>query len=181
MYLYKKKKTTFRLSSSVPPQGLDCATCSRQSYAHLVYTLPTSLRGRRFQGSRPSGHKKREELLFFSSVPPQVVPVNLCVPGQPDFRTLVWLWSSKNVASQNQRESAMISRYKYRNFALKYQITTHHFHRSLDAQNHRYHNRQLTHPPNLPGCHYRVCGIDLCRRRYNPNPHRSKTMGIGAI
>jgi hypothetical protein len=46
--------------------------------------------------------KKREELSFFSSVPPQVVPVSLCVPGQPDFRTLVWLWSSKNVASPNQ-------------------------------------------------------------------------------
>ena len=36
----------------VPPQGLDCATCSRQSCAHLVYTLPTSLRGRSIQGSR---------------------------------------------------------------------------------------------------------------------------------
>ena len=104
-----------------------------------------------------------------------------CAPAQVDFCTLVWLWSSKNVASQNQRESAMISRYKYRNFALKSQITTHHFHRSSNAQNHRYHNRQLTHPPNLPGCHYRVCGIDLCRRRYDPNPHRSETMGIGAI
>ena len=38
-----------------------------------VYTLPTSLEGRRSQGSRPSGHKKREELSFFSSVPPQGV------------------------------------------------------------------------------------------------------------
>ena len=75
----------------------------------------------------------------------------------------------------------MISRYKYRNFALKSQITTHHFHRSSNAQNHRYHNRQLTHPPNLPSCHYRVCEIDLCRRRYNPNPHRSETMGTGVF
>ena len=42
-------------------------------------------------------------LAFFYSEPlsvppPQVVSVSLCVPGQPDFRTLVWLWSSKNVA-----------------------------------------------------------------------------------
>ena len=131
--------------------------------------------------SLPEWVQKKREPFDSRFVPPQVVPVSLCVPGQPDFRTLVWLWSSKNVASPNPRESTMISRYKYRNFALKSQITTHHFHRSSDAQNHRYHNRQLTHPPNLPSCHYRVCGINLCRRRYNPNPHRSETMGIGAI
>ena len=47
----KKKRITLVLLF-VPPQGLDCATCSRQSCAHLVYTLPTSLRGRRLQGSR---------------------------------------------------------------------------------------------------------------------------------
>ena len=51
MYITKKAKT-FRFSLFVPPQGLDCATCSMQSYARLVYTLPTSLGGRRIQGSR---------------------------------------------------------------------------------------------------------------------------------
>ena len=131
--------------------------------------------------SSDRNQKKEKNSRSSLSVPPQVVLVMRCAPAQVDFCTLVWLWSSKNVASPNQWENAMISRYKYRIFALKSQITTHHFHRSSNAQNHRYHNRQLTHPPNLPSCHYRVCGIDLCRRRYNPNPHRSETMGIGVI
>ena len=68
----KQKREELSFFSSVPPQGLDCATCSRQSCARLVYTLPTSLEGRRIQGSRSLRvHKKREELSFFSSVPPQ--------------------------------------------------------------------------------------------------------------
>ena len=70
---------------------LDCATCSRQSCARFVYTLPTSLEGRRTQASRPlSGHKKKEDnlsIVFF--VPPQVVPVTRCVPGVPDFILIV--------------------------------------------------------------------------------------------
>ena len=42
--------------------------------------------------------QKREEQKFFSSVPPQVVPIMPCVQGQPDFWNIVWSWSSKNVA-----------------------------------------------------------------------------------
>ena len=43
--------------------------------------------------------QKRKTFRSSFSVPPQVVPVTHCVPRYPDFRTLVWLWSSKNVAS----------------------------------------------------------------------------------
>ena len=44
-------------------------------------------------------NKKREELSFFSSVPPQIVLVMRCAPTQVDFCTsVVWLWSRKNVA-----------------------------------------------------------------------------------
>ena len=75
----------------------------------------------------------------------------------------------------------MISRYKYRNFALKSQITTRHSRRGWGVRNHQYRIYPSILPLNLPSCHYRVCGIDLCRRRYNPNPHRSETMGIGVI
>jgi hypothetical protein len=53
--------------------------------------------------------KKEKNFCSSLSVSPQVVPVSLCVPGRPDFRTLVWLWSSKNVASQNQGEKDSIS------------------------------------------------------------------------
>jgi hypothetical protein len=45
------------------------------------------------------GTKKKTTYRLSSSVPPQVVPVSLCVPGQPDFCTsVVWLRLSKNVA-----------------------------------------------------------------------------------
>lgn len=179
--MQQKKRRTLVLIFSTP-SGARTALLAVGSRV-LESLHPPNLPEREEQSgfSFPQGAQKSEKLLFLASVPPQVVLVMRCAPAQVDFCTLVWLWSSKNVASQNQRESAMISRYKYRNFALKSQITTHHFHRSSDAQNHRYHNRQLTHPLNQPSCHYRVCGIDLCQRRYNPNPHRSETMGIGAI
>ena len=57
-------------SLQVPPQGLDCATCSRQSCARLFTPSQPP-----WKGGVPrvlaQGTKKREELSFFSSVPPQ--------------------------------------------------------------------------------------------------------------
>ena len=54
-------------SLEVPPQGLDCATCRCAVVCSKVYTLPTSLKGRRSQGSRSKRvHKKRKR---FSSFP----------------------------------------------------------------------------------------------------------------
>ena len=65
-----KKRKPFDFRFLYPLRG-SIALLQAQSCAHLVYTLPTSLEGRSIQGSHPSGYKKREELSFFSSVPPQ--------------------------------------------------------------------------------------------------------------
>ena len=60
-------------SLQVPPQGLDCATCRCAVVCSKVYTLPTSLKGRRSQGSRSKRvHKKKEKIFIFPfPVPPQ--------------------------------------------------------------------------------------------------------------
>ena len=48
----------------------------------------------------PRGRIKKGKTFIFPFLypPPQDVPVTRCVPPTPDFDTLVWSWSSKNVA-----------------------------------------------------------------------------------
>ena len=62
-------------SLQVPPQGLDCATCRCAVVCSKVYTLPTSLKGRRSQGSRSKRvHKKRKRFSSF----PFLYPLMFC-------------------------------------------------------------------------------------------------------
>ena len=90
-----KKREELSFFSSVPPQGLDCATCSRQSCAHLVYTLPSSLEGRRRQGSRSlSGHKKNENLSILVSYPLRGCSMFYIVRFKCPFRNIWFLMGS---------------------------------------------------------------------------------------
>ena len=76
-------------SLQVPPQGLDCATCRCAVVCSKVYTLPTSLKGRRSQGSRSKRvHKKKEKIFIFP------FPVPLDVLFSKEFQDdLMRIWN----------------------------------------------------------------------------------------
>ena len=87
-----------------PPLEGRRSQSSRPS-GHKVCNSPTNkvpLTGGGFRGWVTHGYEKRKTFRSSFFVPPQVVLVMRCAPAQVDFCTLVWLWSSKNVASPNQ-------------------------------------------------------------------------------
>ena len=59
-------------------------TNSYNKVLDIIYQQTNELRGQKKRDSSDFSEKSLQ-------VPPQVVPVTRCVPGQPDFRTLVWL------------------------------------------------------------------------------------------
>ena len=103
VFIRKKDGNRCDYRPSYPLRG-SIALLQAQSCAHLVYTLPTSLRGRRIHGSRPRRIQKSEKLLFLASVPPQVVPEVAQSAYNRDFRPLHVLWCVKNVLVRTPRE-----------------------------------------------------------------------------
>ncbi len=72
VFIRKKDGNHNDFRPSYPLRGSTALLADAQSCARLVYTLPTSLEGRRSQGSRSlREHKKSEKLSFLASVPPQ--------------------------------------------------------------------------------------------------------------
>ena len=100
----QQKNENLSILVSYPLRG-SIALLQAQSCAHFIYTLPTSLKGRRLQGSRSlRGFKKSEKLSFLASVPPQVVPEVAQSAYNRDFRPLHVSWCVKNVLVRTPRE-----------------------------------------------------------------------------